>query len=66
LNLRKIEAESYREALAKVRTAYGDDALIVGTRTFQRGGVLGLGGKQVVEVYVTETKTRAERLMEVT
>ena len=64
MNLRKIEAESYREALAKVRTAYGDDALIVGTRTFQRGGVLGLGGKQVVEVYVTETKTRAERLME--
>jgi len=64
LNLRKIEAESYREALAKVRTAYGDDALIVGTRTFQRGGVLGLGGKQVVEVYVTETKTRGERLME--
>jgi flagellar biosynthesis protein FlhF len=64
LNLRKIEADSYREALAKVRSAYGDDALIVGTRTFQRGGVLGLGGKQVVEVYVTETKSRAERLME--
>ena len=64
MNLRKIEADSYREALAKVRSAYGEDALIVGTRTLQRGGVLGLGGKQVVEVYVTETKSRAEKLNE--
>ncbi len=56
MNLRRIEAESYREALKKVRSAYGDDALIVGTRTLQRGGVLGLGGRQVVEVYVSENR----------
>ena len=62
MNLRRIEASSYREALAKVRAVYGEDALIVGTRTLQRGGVLGLGGRQVVEVYVTDTKKRAERL----
>ncbi len=62
MHLRKIEASSYREALAKVRAVYGDDALIVGTRTLQRGGVLGLGGKQVVEVYVTDMKKRLDHL----
>ncbi len=62
MNLRRIEAATYREALAKVRAVYGEDALIVGTRTLQRGGVLGLGGRQVVEVYVTDTQKRLEQL----
>jgi flagellar biosynthesis protein FlhF len=37
----------------------GEEAMIVGTRTLRRGGVLGVGGREVVEVYVAENATRA-------
>ena len=50
------------EALEKIRSAFGEDAMIVGTRTFRRGGVLGVGGHELVEVYVADTRSRVENL----
>jgi flagellar biosynthesis protein FlhF len=50
------------DALRKIREAFGDDALIVGTRTFRRGGLLGVGGQDMVEVYVADTRSRVENL----
>lgn len=38
------------EALASVRTELGSDAVILHTRTYKRGGVFGIGAKNVVEV----------------
>lgn len=38
------------EALAKVREELGADAVILHTRSFKRGGVLGFGAKAVVEI----------------
>jgi len=54
MKLTKVEAASMQEALRKIRTTLGDDAMIVGTRTLRRGGVLGVGSKEVVEVYVAD------------
>ena len=50
------------EALDKIRSAFGEDAMIVGTRTFRRGGVLGVGGQELVEVFVADTRSRIENL----
>ena len=58
MKLTKVEAGSLQEALRKIRTTLGDEAQIVGTRSFRRGGVLGVGGREVVEVYVTDPRPR--------
>lgn len=65
MKLSRVEASSMQEALTKIRATLGDDAQIVGTRTYRRGGVFGVCGKEVVEVYVADTrqeKTERERL----
>jgi flagellar biosynthesis protein FlhF len=36
--------------------------MIVSTRTFRRGGVLGVGGQEVVEVYAADTRSRIENI----
>jgi len=38
------------EALEKVRRDLGKDAIILHTRTFRRGGILGVGARNVVEI----------------
>jgi len=50
------------EALEKVHATLGRDAMIVSTRTFKRGGVLGVGGQEFVEVYVADTRSRIENI----
>jgi flagellar biosynthesis protein FlhF len=50
------------EAREKVRAKLGSDALIVKTRTYRRGGVFGVGGREVVEVYATDTRSRIENV----
>jgi flagellar biosynthesis protein FlhF len=62
LGLTRVEAPTMREALEKVRAKLGTDALIVKTRTFRRGGVLGVGRHEVVEVYATGTRSRIENV----
>lgn len=50
MNLRTYQAYTMAEALAQVKSDLGRDAVILNTRTFKRGGVLGMGGKQMVEI----------------
>ncbi len=50
------------EALEKVRSMLGSEAMIVSTRTFRRGGVLGFGGREVVEVFAADTRSRIENV----
>ncbi len=50
MNLKTFTARSMAEALALVRQAYGSRAVILHTRTYKRGGVLGIGARTVVEV----------------
>ena len=50
MNLRTYQAQSMHEALGMVKRDLGRDAVILHTRAFKKGGMLGLGGKTVVEV----------------
>ena len=59
MKLTRVEAPSMKEALLKIRTTLGEEAMIVGTRTLRRGGVLGVGSREVVEVYVAESPATA-------
>jgi flagellar biosynthesis protein FlhF len=50
MNIRKYTAATMEAALEQVRTDLGRDAVILHTRCFRRGTVLGWGGRQLVEV----------------
>lgn len=50
MNLRTYHALSLNEALDRIKADLGDDAVILHSRTFRRGGVLGVGGRTVFEV----------------
>ncbi|MEM7234106.1 MAG: hypothetical protein AAF517_18155 [Planctomycetota bacterium] len=60
--LARFEAPTMAEALEKIREVFGDDGMIVGTRNFRRGGVLGMGGQKMVEVIVADTRSRIENV----
>lgn len=60
MKLTRVEAASMQEALWKIRSTLGDSAEIVGTRTFRRGGIFGVGAREVVEVYVTDQAKKPE------
>ncbi len=45
------------EALALVKRDLGPHAVILHTRTFRRGGLLGLGARSVVEITATDSET---------
>jgi len=62
MRVTKVEAPTLAEALKRIRATLGEDAMIVGTRTLRRGGVLGIGGRESVEVYVADAGDRKERL----
>ncbi len=61
MNLKTYQAKSMSEALARVKSDLGKDAVILHTRTLQRGGVLGLGARRLVEITAT-SDTRAAAL----
>lgn len=53
VNLKTYQAYSMAEALAAVKRDLGANAVILNTRTFKRGGFLGLGRRTVMEVTAT-------------
>lgn len=53
VNLKTYQAYSMAEALAAVKRDLGLDAVILNTRSYRRGGFLGLGRRTVVEVTAT-------------
>lgn len=53
MNIRKYRAATMRDALERVKSDLGDEALVLGSRTVRDGGFLGLGGRQLVEVSVS-------------
>ena len=50
MNLKTFTAHSMAQALAMVKRELGSDAVVLHTRSYKRGGVLGIGAKTVVEV----------------
>ena len=39
-----------KEAVAKMKAELGDDAVILHTKKYKEGGLLGLGSKEMVEI----------------
>jgi flagellar biosynthesis protein FlhF len=58
VNVKTYQAYTMAEALSAVKEDLGQDALILHTRTFKRGGVLGVGARSVVEVTATPNDER--------
>ncbi|MFA5865103.1 MAG: flagellar biosynthesis protein FlhF [Phycisphaerae bacterium] len=53
MNLKTYQAQTMAQALAHVRRDLGKEAVILNTRTVKKGGFLGLGTKNIVEVTAT-------------
>src|SRR3954465_13436788 len=50
MNLKTYRAPSMAQALSEVKKDLGKDAVILHTRSYKVGAVLGIGGKQVIEI----------------
>lgn len=55
---RTYQAYTMAEALAAVKYDLGPEAIILSTRTFKRGGLLGLGRRTIVEVIASNSRER--------
>ncbi len=56
MHLKTYRAPTTAEALAQVKSDLGKDAVIIHTRQFKVGTVLGLGGKTVIEITASQGK----------
>jgi flagellar biosynthesis protein FlhF len=56
VRLKTFRAFSLDEALEAVHADLGTDAAILHTRTFRRGGLFGIGGRELVEVIASEVE----------
>ncbi|MEX2673570.1 MAG: flagellar biosynthesis protein FlhF [Phycisphaeraceae bacterium] len=54
MKLRTFQAETMAAALKQVKQELGSSAVILHTRTFKRGGIMGLGARQVVEITASD------------
>ena len=59
MKLKTYRAESMASALAQVKRDLGKDAVILHTRAYKSGAVLGFGGKPVVEITASDDATPA-------
>jgi flagellar biosynthesis protein FlhF len=57
MRIKRYEAATIQEALQKVKKDLGPEAVILYTKTFRKGGVLGLFGKPVAEITAGSSST---------
>lgn len=50
MSLKTYQGATMAEALASVKRELGRDAVILQTRTIRRGGMFGLGGREIIEI----------------
>jgi flagellar biosynthesis protein FlhF len=54
MNLKKYEGVTMKEALEKVKADLGRNAVILHTKSFKRGGFLGIGGRELIEITASD------------
>ena len=64
MTLRTYQAATMAEALAEVKRELGRDAVILHTRSYRKGGLLGIGGRRVWEVTASPNVNVPQRLPE--
>jgi flagellar biosynthesis protein FlhF len=60
MNLKTYRGNTMAQALAEVKKDLGKDAVILHTRVHRQGGVLGVGGAQVVEITASDRPPAAQ------
>jgi flagellar biosynthesis protein FlhF len=50
MRIKKFEAETLQEALAKIKRDFGPEAVILHTKKYKRGGIFGVFGRETTEV----------------
>ena len=65
MRLKTFRAFTLNEALEAAKADLGDEAAILHTRTFKRGGFLGIGGRQIVEIIASEAVESTEETTDV-
>ncbi|MCC6443392.1 MAG: flagellar biosynthesis protein FlhF [Armatimonadetes bacterium] len=60
MKIKRYEAPTMQEALMKVRSDLGPDAVILHTKKFTRGGILGMMAKETVEILAADDVHIAE------
>ncbi|MGH7739229.1 MAG: hypothetical protein ACREL1_03685, partial [bacterium] len=50
MRIKRYEAPTIQEALQKVKKDLGPEAVILYTKTFRKGGVMGIFGKPMAEI----------------
>ncbi|MCA9284776.1 MAG: flagellar biosynthesis protein FlhF [Phycisphaerales bacterium] len=58
MQLRTYHADTVADALDAIKRDLGADALILQTRSFRRGGILGIGARTVIEITATVAPPR--------
>src|SRR5262245_24832646 len=61
VNLKTYQAYTMAHALTALKRDLGEDAVILNTRSFRRGGLLGIGRRTIVEVTAIPAKQARER-----
>ncbi len=61
MTIKTYRAKSVSDALAQIKRELGPDAVILHTRNYKTGGVLGVGSHSVTEITATSSMTLAER-----
>lgn len=59
--MKTFTAKSMPEVLALVKQTYGSNGVILHTRSYKKGGLLGMGGRQCVEVTATDGRQLAKK-----
>lgn len=59
--MKTFTAKSMPEVLALVKQTYGSNGVILHTRSYKKGGLLGMGGQQFVEVTATDGRQLAKK-----
>ncbi|MEE8169388.1 MAG: flagellar biosynthesis protein FlhF [Phycisphaerae bacterium] len=62
MSLRTYRRESMSAALAEVKKELGEHAVILNTRSFREGGVMGWGGRACVEITATDDPSVVRRV----
>lgn len=61
MTIKTFRAKSVSDALAQIKRELGPDAVILHTRNYKAGGVLGVGASSITEITATSSMTLAER-----
>ncbi|MFN9993169.1 MAG: flagellar biosynthesis protein FlhF [Phycisphaerales bacterium] len=59
MNIKTYRAPTMAQALGEVKKDLGSDAVILHTRTYKEGGMLGVGAKQIVEITASDSAAAA-------